>query len=381
MRKKTITVMVLMIVSALLLSGCGVQNKFFKGKTDQIETYNFRQGTTGLLMEYVRGMPPDKMYAGTEFSLAVKVKNIGAHDIKEGGELRLSVPDTEAFTFVEGSERTFFLDGKSLYVKEGQETVLTFPAKSVCIPYGSFRKNYTTSIQAIACYPYETIAQADLCIDTLFYKRTKEEKIECKMKSATLSGGQGGPVGLDQIPQPQIIQSKDKVKVEITIPMKKLAPSSTIIFSPKINCIDFRTQQGAAKNINDIEYEVSLAGKPMTCRPAKEIKLKEKTGAGVICSAELDANAGAFITPLIVKMKYNVVQKTHKRIHIDPPPGGAESVDCQKIKQEDACSKANPGFSCRDVGSECPGGDAACIEKLGCKTGLCPGGTTNVCCP
>ncbi len=374
--KRVMTIILaLSMMTFLLITGC---SKFFGGRGQDIPTYDFREGTQGISMSIMRGMPPDSMYSGTDFSLGIKVKNMGAYNIVDRAEMKISVPDAEAFKFTDSNTKYFMLEGKSQYLKEGQEDVLTFPMKSVCIPYGSFRKNYTAKLQAMACYYYETTAQQDICIDTLYYKRQKGDKKECDMRAYTLSGGQGGPVGVWSISQPQIIETGEKTKVEISINIKKFAGKGVSVFNPNVACDD-------VTKINEAEIEVSLGGKKLTCKPAKTMKLKEK-GSGIICSTYVDKNAGAYTTPLVIKMKYYILQKLIKEIKIQPPPGGREAADCQNMigtgtKGEGKCSSTFEGYSCKDVSAECPTGDASCIEGLGCKVGYCPGGKTNVCCP
>ena len=80
--------------------------------------------------------------------------------------------------------------------------------------------------------------------------------------------------------------------------------------------------------------------------------------------------------------------KSIKELKINPAPGQKPAdVDCQKSAVSggsggsDSCGTTFAGHSCKDVSSQCPGGDAACIEGLGCKRGYCSGGATNVCCP
>ncbi|MFC1723478.1 hypothetical protein ACFL0V_05045 [Nanoarchaeota archaeon] len=369
-----------LIILCLLIIGCGAK------KDGDIDSYDFRKGTQGLTMKFVDGMPPSTLFVGSQFSLGLNIKNDGAYNIMDMGDIRISVPDAEAFDFPEGKEQFFTLEGKSLYVKEGQEQVIGFPMNSKCIPYGTYRKNYTAKIQAIACYPYETVAQADICIDTMFYTRQKGQKGACEMKQVSLSGGQGGPVGVTSVPKPNILDSGEKISVQISIPLKNLAGKGVSVFNPSVTCEDFRTKPEATKRMNEIEFVATLAGKPMKCRPAKILKLKQARDTGILCEIEVDKNAGAYTTPLMVHMKYHVLQKAIKEVKVSPPPEGGKAVDCQKMtstttQEGDRCESEQSGYSCTDVSSQCPSGDSGCITGLGCVQGLCSGSATRVCCP
>jgi hypothetical protein len=313
--------MLMLALLAMLIAGCG---GFSRGKTE-IQSYNFRSGTEGVSMKFMDGMPPKQLFVGTEFSIGVMLKNNGAYDIEGNAELTIIAPDKTAFQFKEGESEFFTLRGKSLYLKEGEENVISFPMKALCFPgYDGTRKsvvtNYTRKLKAKACYQYETTANADLCIDTHKFTRQKSDKPACVMKDAKLSGGQGGPVGVVSI-SPQVIpKGTDKTTVQIGISIKKLKGLDHQVFHPDNGCdIDHQ---------NKILVGVEMGGKPLTCSPV-EIKIKEKDAVSTICKTEVDSRLGAYSTPISVSMRYYVQQNIIKDITVEPPPGG---VDCKAIK-------------------------------------------------
>ncbi|MFC1741937.1 hypothetical protein ACFL3V_05355 [Nanoarchaeota archaeon] len=326
-RPFTIFIIILLVI---VISGCkGGAGGFFKGKTDEIETYNFRSGTDGVVMKFVEGMPPKQFFVGTDFTTGIRISNMGAHDITDKADIKILLPDKSAFSFGSsfGSDKSksFMLTGKSLYIKEGQEDVIMFPMKALCFPgYDGSRTsiitNYSAKMQATACYYYETTANVDLCVDTLKFKRQKGEEVVCDMKTVSLSGGQGGPVGVVSISPMIIPQGTEKTTLQLGISVKKLKGMSYRIFHPDQQC-DIKGQ-------NQVQVSVMMGKNPLQCSPA-EIKIKEKDAVGTICKVEMSPNIGAFKTPITVNMRYYVQHSIFQDIHVEPPPG---KVDCAALK-------------------------------------------------
>jgi hypothetical protein len=310
---------------SLLLAGCGSGGGFFRGKTDTIPTYEFRKGTEGLAMKFVDGMPPPKVFVGTEFSTGLMVKNMGSYDITGDATLKITVPDDTAFQFQGSNPQTFALTGKSLYIKEGQEDIVLFPMKALCFPgyngkQDAIVKNYTRKIKATACYYYQTTSNADLCIDTLKYKRQKSDKPPCKMQDLKLSGGQGGPVGVLSISPTLIPKSGKTSTVQIGISIKKLRGRDHRVFHPTASC-DVNEE-------NKVRVEVELGKQKLKCAPA-EVTIKEASPVSTICKLDVDNSLGAYKTPITVKMEYYIQQNLLKDLRVEPSPGGD---DCKAIK-------------------------------------------------
>lgn len=328
-QKNTIrfTTIILTIIILIGTTGC---SGLLRGRGDSMDTYNFRTGTKGLSMEFVDEMPPEKMFVGTEFAIGVKIKNQGAYDINDG-TLEIIPIDRTAFYFDEGETQNFELTGKSLYIQEGEEDVITFPAKAICFRgYDGTRESaikYTeTKIKAQACYLYETEANFDLCIDTQHHQRRPGEEVACTMQDVT-SSGQGGPVGVTKVEVQPPIPKGDKVTLNLPITMKKVGGSDTTIFSSHTNnCKDFEEQ-------NAIDYEVTLGTTPMECEP-NPIELKASISeANILCKAELDSMLGAYKSPLSVKAFYRVGDHILTDVKVDSPPGDAE-INCEGLSGE-----------------------------------------------
>jgi len=370
------------IFALLMITGCaGGFSSFSKGK-QSIDTYNFQTGSDGVVMQFIEGLPPKQMFIGTDFSTGIKVKNNGAYDVTQNAEIKIIVPDQSAFRFTEGNNQNtkeFKLKGRSLYLKEGDEDVIMFPMKSLCFPgYDGTKKsivtNYTRKIKATSCYYYETNANVDVCIDSTKFLGQQIDKPVCQMKEIVFSGGQGGPVGITRLSPTIIPKSKDKMTLQLAISVNKLKGQDYLIFGPGNKC-DINSQ-------NEVSIEVQIGGTQMICKPQK-IKLKEKESVSSICTKEIDAQSGIFLSPAVINMKYYVQQSLLQQITVEPVPGG---TDCGALSGKgsttsDQCSQNYPDYSCQTV--SCAAGEDidSCAERFGCIRGLCPGGQTNICCP
>lgn len=313
----------------LFLSGCS--GGFFRGNGNQMETYNFRSGTQGLNMEFIEGMPPKQMFIGTEFSTGLRIKNMGAYDVTQDAEVRISVPDMTAFQFQGQNPVSLQLRGKSLYLKEGEEDVIMFPMKALCFPgytgtRDSIVKNYTRKLKATACYYYETVSDVDLCIDTRKFLRQPNERPECDMKDSILSGGQGGPVGLARISPTIIPKSGEETTVQLSISIDKLQGIDHTIFSEDNRGCDIVPEDNKQ---NMVGLEITMGGRPLQCEPSV-VKLKERNAVSTICKTTVPASQGAYITPITATMKYYVQQNMLRDITINPPPG-QDNVNCAAI--------------------------------------------------
>ena len=274
-------------------------------------------------MKFMDGAPPKKLYIGTDFITGIKVKNLGAYSIKDRASIKLSMPDQSVYYFKGANPMQFTLEGKSLYVKDGQEDVVTFPLKALCYAgYSGTResivRNYTSKIRATACYYYETTANADICIDTYKFSRPDSEKPLCQMKDVSLSGGQGGPVGLTGVSVNIVPQSEKEMLVQIGISIKKLKGTEVNIFYPDNGC--------GIEGQNNITIDAELGGEKLDCsKTTVQIGAKD---VNALCKKVVSTSAGTFTSPITVKMSYYVQQSIIQDINIEPPPGG---VDCTSL--------------------------------------------------
>ena len=330
LKQKTIFALTSLVVLFFLITTTGCGGDFFRGRTDTMETYDFQKGKEGIQMEFLEGMPPKQIFVGSDFSTAVRIKNMGSYDIDGDAQLKIIVPDRSAFNFKEGQEKEFYLRGKSLYLEEGEQDIIMFPMKALCFPgYDGTRMsivtNYTRKLNARVCYYYETNANVDLCIDTLKYLRQPHDQPVCEMKDIRRSGGQGGPVGVTGVSAQIIPQSETETQLQLSISLKKLAGRDSAIYGPDGGC--------DVDNQNEVQISVELGGEPMDCTPVT-VKLKERDAVSTICKKNVDPALGAFTSPLSVNMKYYIQENEFKDITVEPPPGDLV-VSCSELRGGD----------------------------------------------
>lgn len=376
-------VFILLISLLIGLMGCDIQGRFFKGKTDDFKQQDFRKGTSALEMKFVKDMPPNSIFVNDKFNIGLQLKNTGAFDI-QNGVVKIVGYEKAAFNFQgDATEKSFSLVGKSAFISEGEQDIVTYLVESKCLPIfstsGVGAQNETQSFKAIACFPYETVAEGELCIDPV-QVRIEGQEAECKEKTLTFSGGQGGPVGVRSISTNRLFTGSD---VEITV---------VVQLHKEDNKAEVYTSPGCTTGINQFTPQVLLSGQPLKCLPEdpKKRALTKKAGATLRCTTNIPLGSSAYLAPVQVKTNYFVKQSQIKKLKVQPLPG--QSVkNCQESALESAtagsaggsvssCDQV-AGFSCQDKSSNCPSGDRSCLEALGCRIGLCPGGKTNVCCP
>ncbi|MBI4739326.1 hypothetical protein HY772_07315 [Candidatus Woesearchaeota archaeon] len=379
---------IFVIVLLIGIGGCGyIQSSFKKQDTRSLTLENFRRGTDAVSIEFLENSPPPAVFVKDKFNVAFLIKNVGAYDISEG-TVTLAGFEQTAWKFqTSPPTQTFTIPGRSQFLSQGGEDIVTFPVESQCFPgytgsAASAKINYTSNFKAIACFKYQTQADASVCIDPV-RSRTTSEKPECTPKPVTFSGGQGGPVGVTTINVGVVPYGKD-INVDVTVGIAKLNSKVSIYSSQSPNgCF-------SADSLNNVEIEVFLSGQAMQCN-AKQLELHTSGDSVVKCSKTLPPEQvkGAFVAPVTARLSYRVSQSALKSILVSPPPG--QNVDCGKPTPTgvsgtagataDACSQAYTDYSCKDISTSCPDANIACLQNLGCVKGLCPGAATIVCCP
>lgn len=377
----------------IFTAGCkefSFPNPFKKSETGSLSLENFRKGTDALSIEFLENSPPLAVFVKDKFNIAFLVKNVGAFDITDG-TVTLAGFEQSAWKFqTSPPTQSFSIPGRSQYLSQGGEDIITFPVESRCFPgytgsqQSSAKINYTSNFKAIACFKYQAQADASVCIDPV-RSRTASEKPECTPKPVTFSGGQGGPVGVTTINTGVVPYGKD-INVDVTIAISKVSSKASIYSSQSPNrCF-------SADALNKVEIEVFLSGQLLQCN-AKQLELHASGDSVVKCTKTLPPEQvkGAFVAPVTVRVSYLVSQSALKSILVSPPPG--QKVDCEVAASAtkgsgfssgvttDACAQSYAGHSCKDISGECPDASVSCLKNLGCVQGICPGPATVVCCP
>ncbi len=154
----------------------------------------FRTGSEGLAISFIADQPPARIFDTDEAFFAINVENRGAKDVGYPGDIiYLSGFDSRILTGVPITgvqiEKT---EGKTSTSSVGGRGVAEFRAISSKLP----TESYQTPIVATACYSYETIAEANICLDS--DPRSNAQRKVCTPQALSL-GTQGAPISVSSV--------------------------------------------------------------------------------------------------------------------------------------------------------------------------------------
>ena len=190
------------------------------GQTQKTKEIDVRVGLIGLTMEFLKNTPPQRIFEGDKFPVVIKVKNAGAADIKDKqGVLSLAFEKdyTKSVELLQSGNvqpfpesnikntAVFDLEGRTKINQKGGEEVISYNLVSGRVdPQSEF---HSSTVIATLCYPYETILDSTVCIDTDISNLRPGKKV-CKLQDITFTNGQGAPVAITKI-EVQMLPSQE----------------------------------------------------------------------------------------------------------------------------------------------------------------------------
>ncbi|MBW2996103.1 hypothetical protein KY332_02250 [Candidatus Woesearchaeota archaeon] len=259
----------------LLSSGC----QFRKTPSLEPEVIEYHKGTDGLVMEFVKNLPPKEIIEGTDFALAIEIRNKGAYDIK-GAKISISGYDPRQVV-VSPREIYFDIQGKQPGFPEGGYEIANFQVQNKAVL--DIEEEIPMTFRAVATYRYETEAGAEVCINPNVYSYLEKRDIVCEPGEILLKEGQGAPVALTRVAE-------------------SFAPSGNKM---KISFILSFANKGDGEVITPVQVkEVRLANAPLSCTQ-NSVELREKEESSIICTREILISEGTHISPLSVKLMYD----------------------------------------------------------------------------
>lgn len=328
MAKPAIVMIIVIIMITMLFSGCSM----FSGKNQNyLDVFT---GTEGLSMNFVKGMPPDEVYAPEPgktmpFQAGIELANKGSKDIK-GGFLVLSVEkdylkisswdiESEATQIGAAGERMLFsIDGRTSINPIPLTRIYT--ANLEALPIDKQTTHHVSAITLTSCYSYETELSKDVCINTDVYNTKPNEKV-CTVGDISVSGGQGAPVEVTKIEEKMVLAGGSAVP-QFIIHVRN-AGTGSVVDKGKISEACSSSSLGY-ENYDTIDVdEVKFSGYSsktggIECSSNK-IKMKNSEGTAR-CSLKqgnLDtANTMTYTTPLYIKLSYGYTQSISKEVDI-----------------------------------------------------------------
>ena len=189
------------LLICLLLIGCVVE--------DTIETTS--SGRDGVSLNFIPGIPPDKIWQGSGVQIALEVKNLGTSDIEEG-LVTISGYDKNLIQNLESEDNSLKLYGKSDFVSEGELTIIEFKntKEKIFFPENTETNFILAPFKAVACYKYKTKAVIPVCIDTRPINQRNNGI--CSVSDFRNKAGQGAPVAVVGVNQVIVNEGSDKFK-------------------------------------------------------------------------------------------------------------------------------------------------------------------------
>jgi hypothetical protein len=272
---------------------------------------NIRAGTDGLVMDFVKNVPPDQVYDTDVLTVAVDIQNRGAENVEDawfylGGFDRNIVSfmpfDVEGMPLSEGIFGVDYIPGKNELRGEVGETVVTFSADLEGLPEGT--DVYEANIIMTACYLYKTVANPIVCVDPNPFGVYTSAKA-CTPSVVSDLGGQGGPIAVTSVDQ---MPMRGKVQFKIYVSNKGRGKA---ISAEKYSTCN-QIESSDYKYINMIDsYSVEAGGLGEgVCQPDTENLRLVDDKAVIICNFDIDEGVPAYTTPLSITLNYHYMDST-----------------------------------------------------------------------
>ncbi|MEM2915874.1 MAG: hypothetical protein QXT19_00740 [Candidatus Woesearchaeota archaeon] len=295
----------------LVLAGC--KTPAVQEKTSAAFAQEFRQGSQGLYMRFAQNLPPPHLFSGEELTVALELENRGTYTIGGPGDrIYLSGFDPSIISGISpAGEQIPVLEGRSQFITQGGFDTVTFRGMTKVL-----RDRYPVRLLATACYGYETIASANVCIDPDPYAPGIRQRV-CVPQNVGLGGGQGAPVAVTLI---EVDASPGKTRFKIHVQnvgggevfrsggqtLNKCAPGSKLDFDE----IDY------VELADVIVSGVSIKG---SCRPLDRGHIRLTNNHGLVyCEFDRPRGEAAYVSPMTIVLRYGYRNSLFQDVEILP---------------------------------------------------------------
>ena len=318
------------LVFIFFLVGCGADTT----KTKDIDV---RVGFNGLLAEFLKNTPPEKVFEDDILPVAIKIKNDGAYTIADNDAILALGVENDYTKKVEllsagsirsnvGYSATFNLEGKSNNNPVGEEVLVSYNIYAGKVdPQSEF---HSSAVTANLCYPYETIFSSTVCVDTDVSGLRPGKKV-CRVQDLAPANGQGAPIAVTKV---EISMLPTEINQDSQA--RKIRPQFLILIENKgqgnpvkrESTRDFCTRDDTTSinfhdNLNRVKVNAFLSNQELDCTPKEKIddqlstekyamaKLKDKKEL-IRCTLTdgLDASQDSYLTPFRITLTYGYTQ-------------------------------------------------------------------------
>jgi len=296
------------LILLILVSGCRLITPR-RPEPSEPEKIEYRVGTKALEMSFLKNFPPDQIKAGREFQVLVEIKNQGAYDI-DNLILSLTGLLEQTTKIIEEPEPIETLPGKSINFPEGSKEIISFKIRNEKrLPVD----RHTELIKIDACYPYKTIASADICINPTNQMVIPQTPKTCPQNQQIgLTGGQGAPIAVTRIEQtttPTVIE-QGIYELELKFHISNLGTGT--VFQEE-GC-----KKGGILEIEDISFHNYKLGSEIDCgfELGNQTLALEQRDNVLTCTANIYSAMGTFTTPSTITLNYWYKDGIEKTIEI-----------------------------------------------------------------
>ncbi|MFQ5621703.1 MAG: hypothetical protein ACE5FT_07755 [Candidatus Nanoarchaeia archaeon] len=269
-------------------------------------------GTQGVVFIPMRDAPPAKIIESTSVPLAFRIENRGAYDIEYGrywlggiSEEYFTVSDEDTFVRTgDNALGSYNLNGKSKFNPIGGMKVVTrqISAKKL----RGTQQISSQKISPMLCYPYQTKATINVCIDTDPFNPMPTRVKVCDYKNAIpLTGGQGGPLVITSV-ETRMIQStktKNAFVPQFSIHLQNAGRGRLV---KKDNYMDFCEGRANKDLIGWVTVTGFLSDQNLNCTTPRV----DVAGTSLICTVEqhIPTTRGTYVAPLQITLDYGYVE-------------------------------------------------------------------------
>lgn len=276
----------------VLITGCGTS--FVNGGRTTPQPIDFRTGTQGLVMRFLQGTPPPRLFEGDPLGITVEVTNKGTQDVSDG---RLYISGYDVSHIALDRDRAVLdqLPGKSQFNPEGLfSNTYDFNDPSVSMPDNT--DVFPQVFKATACYHYRTQTSANICVDPDPYSIQLIEKV-CQVHPVSFSRGQGAPIAVTNVQQ-EVTHNRMQFKITV----QNVGGGTVIDPSKSIeNCHEFIDRRDIDKvQVRSVEFSGNEIAQ--NCQP-QIIRLNNGQGT-TSCIFEGNLGPDAFMTILNMVFDY-----------------------------------------------------------------------------
>ncbi len=300
-----------LILALFLFTAC--QPSSGPGLTQQ----DLRQGLGKLELDFFQ--LEEEMYENTYYDLILNLKNNGAYDI-ENGKLLLIIDKnlvTPQKIIVEGDGgrqefdglvASFDIEGKKPSLLDGGRLLVDYRIKTRKI---SLTEKQPTTFNLLACYPYQSVLQTQICLNPNIYQPDKPGQV-CQPAESSFSG-QGSPVSITFVKPIMRPDEQGDVFLEFEIEVENLG-GGLVLNKDKYEQV-CSAQAAGFEAYDWVEISGQVGNQELECHNQGIIRLREGLGK-IRCQVGRIQGSSAYWDLLQLELDYAYQTHLNKEVFV-----------------------------------------------------------------